>query len=98
MEDILSALDDVAVGKTSTKAESKVKSAPKETAIKMGRIDYKNLKEVLKSKNLYAVFFPSPQIAFISCGTEKKRPLCRCPTRPHNEFIILGVAVYFSKM
>lgn len=55
MEDILSALDDVTVGKTSTRTESKVKSVPKETAIKMGRIDYKNLKEVLKSKNLYAV-------------------------------------------
>jgi len=55
MEDILSALDDVTVGKASTKTESKVKSAPRETAIKMGRIDYKNLKEVLKSKNLYAV-------------------------------------------
>lgn len=58
MEDILSALDEVLPENKPVKPESetsKVDFSSKVSTEKMGRIDYKNLKEVLKRKNLYAV-------------------------------------------
>ena len=56
MEDILSALDEVSTGKTPVKAKSKTNKVESVPEIKkMGRVNYGNLKEVLKSKNLFAV-------------------------------------------
>lgn len=56
MDDILSVLDDVSTGKTPVEAKSKTNKVESVPEIKkMGRVNYGNLKEVLKSKNLFAV-------------------------------------------